>query len=113
MYPVKGVSGPGSRARRGKNVVKIQAEDTIRIHCNVCDNNGDDVLTEIYALSSPTYSNIVYECPDILAYSKPLINRTTTTYEFRFTNEADLALQLNGLNFCFELLLFEDSSVAG
>ena len=93
---------------KSTNVVKIQNEDTVRIHCNVCDNNGDDILAEIYVLGSPTYSNIIWDCPDIIAYSKPLTNKTTTTYEISVTNEDNVPLHLNGLNFCIQVLLFEE-----
>jgi len=93
---------------KSANVVKIQNEDTVRIHCNVCDNNGDDVLAEIYALSSPTFSNVVYECPDLLSCSRPLSNKTNAVFEFSLTNEANVPLSLNGLNYVFEILLFEE-----
>src|SRR5699024_4842436 len=72
---------------KSTNVIKVQAEDVIRVHCNVCDNGGDDVLLEVYGNSNPMFSNVTWLCPDIRAYSKPLTNKSTNLIEFHLTNE--------------------------
>lgn len=93
-----------------KNVCKIQSEDVIRIHSNVCSNHSDDILLEVYAVSAPTFANITWTCPDVKIYSKTLINRSSGIYEFSITNEDDQLLDLNGLNVCFTLALFSGNT---
>lgn len=95
---------------KSSNVIKVQAEDVIRIHCNVCDNGGDDILLELYGNSNPMFSNVVWLCPDIRAFSKPLMNKSTNLLEFNLTNEDNQELILNGLNYCIQLLLFEETT---
>lgn len=93
---------------KSTNVIKVQAEDVIRIHCNVCDNGGDNILLELYGNSNPMFSNVTWNCPYIPAYSKPLVNKSTNSLEFYLTNEDNQELILNGLNYCVQLLIYEE-----
>ena len=59
------------------NVVKFQVEDVIFIHSDISYNNDqtskNDVLQEIYASSTPNFSNIIYQNSGAIeAYSKKL-----------------------------------------
>ena len=89
------------------NVCKIQSEDVIRLHSNMSDNNGDDVLLEIYSGSTQTFSNIVWTCPDVQAYSREITRRSTNSYRFFLTNEDNQRINFNGLNVCFTILVYE------
>ena len=92
---------------KSQNVIKVQSEDVIRIHSNVCDNGGNDILLELYSTNNPTFGTITWECPEVMVYSRVLANRTTNLYEFYITNESGVELDLNGLNWNFELGVFE------
>lgn len=89
------------------NVCKIQSEDVIRLHSSISDNNGDDVLLEIYSSSIQTFSNIVWNCPDIIAYSRNITSKSTNNYRFFLTNEDNQPLDLNGINICFTIIVYE------
>lgn len=92
---------------KSKHVCKIQSEDVLRIHSNISDNNGDDILLEIYANSDPTFSNIVWLCPDVQAYSRELTGKTTNKYSFFLTSEDNTQLlDLNGLNFNMTIIVY-------
>jgi len=96
---------------KSTNVCKIQSEDVIRIHSSISSNDGDDVLLEIYASSTQTFSNIVWSCPDVFAYSRDISRRTTNVYRFYLTNEDNQPLDLNGLNVCFTIMVYETTSL--
>ena len=98
-----------SNSLKSSNVCKIQSEDVIRLHSNISDNNGDDVLLELYSSSTQSFSNIVFTCQDINVYSRDITSKGTNTYRFFLTNEDNQRLDLNGLNICFSIIVYEES----
>ncbi len=85
------------------NVIKFQVEDVIFIHSNISYNmdmsSQNDVLQEIYASSTPNFTNIVYQnTGQFEAYSKKLLSANNNVYNFSLTDENNNHIYLNGLN---------------
>lgn len=89
------------------NVVKLQIEDSIFIHSDICSNGSDNVLQEIFANNDPDFSNIVFQTPDVTAYSKKLTTSSNNMVRFYLTNEDNELLDLNGLNWTCTLLFYK------
>lgn len=90
------------------NVIKLQKEDTIFIHSDICTNGNDNILQEIYATSSATFGNIVYYTPDSNAYSKKLTSNNNNIFNFWLSNEDNEPINLNGQNWSFTLMVFKE-----
>jgi|SRR5579871_403050 len=98
-------------------VVKFQQEDTILIHSNISYNNDQsaftDVLQEIYASSSLTFSNIIYQNSGAVdAYSKVFNNRDNNVYTFTCTDEHNNIINFNGLNVVFTILIYRRDDIS-
>jgi hypothetical protein len=93
------------------NVVKFQLEDTVYINSDLIANKEDNVLQEVFALDSQDYGNILWVCPDLEAFSKPITNPNNSIYTFWVTDEDGVSLDLNGQNVVFTLMLYKKESV--
>ena len=88
-------------------VIKLQSEDRLLIHSNVCDNPNDDVLVTINSTTSINYSSINYVCPAPEFYSRILSSHKNNTYNFTLTDENNELIHLNGLNLNITLLFYK------
>lgn len=89
------------------NVIKLQREDCLYLHSDICRNNPkSNVLQEIY-LNNVDFSNITYSCIDVEANSHPLVSNTREVFHFTLTDEFGQIIRLNGLNMNFSILLYE------
>ena len=52
-------------------------------------------------------SNIVYQCPDIIGYSKNLRYIKNSIAKFTLTDENNRVMELNGQNMVFTVLLYK------
>ncbi len=98
------------------NVVKFQVEDVIFIHSNLSSNNDmsakNDVLQEIYASSTPNFSNIIYQNSGAVeAYSKRLFCQNNNIYSFTLTDEKENSISLNGLNCVLTVLVYKKDDI--
>lgn len=90
------------------NVLKFQVEDTLFLYSDmVGGENKSNILQEFFAASQTNFSNITYICPDPERYSRKILNIAKTTFEFKLLDEDGQAIDLNGLNMVFTLLLFK------
>src|SRR5690606_1341797 len=89
------------------NVVKFQLEDSIFIHSDIANNGIDNVLQEILGVQNTDYANIIFVCPDVEAYAKPITNNNNNIYHFQLTDEDGAEIDLNGQNIVFTLMLFK------
>lgn len=89
------------------NVIKLQKEDSIFIHSDICTNGNDNVLQEIYASNDSDFSNIVFQTPDTEAYSKRLISNQNNVFRFWLLNEDKEAMNLNGQNWTMTLMAYK------
>lgn len=95
------------------NVINLQNNNIIYLHSDICTNGNDDVLQEIYtAAGDPTYSNIHYENYDFEAYSKQLVSKSKTLYEFYLTDKNQIEVDLNGVDFHMTLVLFKHNDIS-
>jgi len=93
------------------NVVKFQLEDTVYVNSDLIANKEDNVLQEVFALDSQDYGNILWVCPDLEAFSKPITNANNSVYTFWITDEDGVSLDLNGQNVVFTLMLYKKENV--
>lgn len=93
-------------------VIKLQSEDRLLIHSNICNNPiADDILVSINSTTSINYSSIAWECPAPEFYSHLLNSQNNHTYNFSLTDENGELIQLNGLNMNITLLLFKKDDI--
>ncbi len=92
-------------------VIKLQSEDRLLIHSNICNNGRDDILVSINSTTSINYSSIAWECPAPEFYSHLLSSKNNNTYSFNLTDEDGELIQLNGLNMNLTLLLFKKDPI--
>lgn len=93
-------------------VIKLQSEDRLLIHSNICNNPGmDDVLVSINSTTSVNYSSIAWECAAPEFYSHLLSSQNNNTYSFTLTDENGELIQLNGLNMNLTLLLYRKDAI--
>lgn len=98
------------------NVIKFQNEDVLLIHSDISKNNDQtsyaDVLQEIYASSSPSFTNVIYQNSGMLeGYSKPLVTQNNNVFSFSITDEDNHVLNLNGLNCVFTILVYKKDDI--
>lgn len=93
------------------NVVKLSPEDQLFIHSDICNNKSDDILQDIYAGASSTYSSILFQCVDVEAYSKSFLNGGCNSYRFYLTDENGNVLDLNGQNMVITIVLYKKNSI--
>jgi hypothetical protein len=82
-------------------------ENTILIHSDLADNQGDDILQEIYAGNLQPFSIIHYQSTAPIEYSKKLRIPTPLTITLSLTDEYNIPLNLNGVNCCITLLFYQ------
>jgi hypothetical protein len=93
------------------NIINLQREDSVYIHCDCCTNESDNILQEIFSLNSIDFGNIIYNNDNLEAYSKDLISNEKNVYHFWLTDEDGVPLDLNGMNIQITLLLYESNNV--
>jgi hypothetical protein len=87
------------------NVMNLNSENIIYLHSDICQGD-DNILQHIYTTSQPSYSYILWDNPDVQRYSKPLTNKFSNIFHFYILNEENIALDLQGNNMVFAILLF-------
>lgn len=92
------------------NVIKMQSEDTVYIHSDMCTNGTDNVLQEIFS-NAPDFSSIKYQCVNVEAYSKNITTQNNNVYRFIITDEDGRTLNLNGLNVVFVLCVYKNDDI--
>jgi hypothetical protein len=98
------------------NVIKFQVEDVIFIHSDISHNNdqssSNDVLQEIYASSTPNFTNIIYQNSGAVeAYSSRLLSANNNIYRFTLTDENGNAINLRGLNCVITILVYKKNNI--
>jgi len=95
------------------NVIKMQKEDSIYIHSDLCLNQQDNIIQEIFGVSSPDYGNILFMTPSVQAYSKNMSTSANNLYHFWVTDEDDNNISFNGQNVVFTLICYKKQNVWG
>lgn len=99
---------------RSTNVVKLSKEDSIKIKSDIVGGMADNVLQEVYSFDSSTFDNIVFTQFANEHYEKQIRNTSNSTYRFYITDENDIPLDLNGLNWSLSICIYvrDDTSRA-
>lgn len=98
------------------NVLKFQVEDCIFVHSSISHNEDqssqNDVLQEIYASSTPNWTNIIYQNSGAVeAYSKRLLSANNNIYSFSLTDELENPMNLHGLYPVFTIVVYEADNI--
>jgi hypothetical protein len=96
------------------NVLKMVREDAIYLRSDIIQSmEGNSVLQCVFSSSdSPAYSNIAYRAIDVEANSKEMVASTGNIYRFYLTNEDEVPINLNGLNFIISLMLYKQNNLS-
>lgn len=88
------------------NVLNFQAYDELLIKSNIVKNNSK-LVQEVYTAGNPYNSSIIWNCPDIEAFSKEIHPTDTNMYSFQLmTIDGDL-LNLNGSSWSIVLVIYK------
>lgn len=93
---------------RSSNQVSFQAEDTLFLHSDMIKLDRRSILQDILAANGVSFSNIVWECPEVHSNCKRLESQSSLV-SFALTDEDDYPINLNGQNMVFTLLFFNVS----
>jgi len=93
------------------NVVKFQLEDTLYLHSDLVSNGVDNILQEVFGGDSPNFANLVWICPSVEAYAKPISSNSNNSYRFYLCDEDGEKIDTNGQNLVFSLMLFKKENV--
>ena len=90
------------------DVINFIPENTIFIHSNlVIDENGTDVLQEIFSNNTQPFQNLVFLNPNPSQYSKKLATGKIQSATFSITDEYGSHIYLNGLDVVLTLLVYK------
>lgn len=90
---------------KSTNVIKLLTNDVILIRSDIANNDGDNILQEVYSVGNDAYSNIVFEQNNIEYNARKLANHKVNAYHFWLTNELE-EIELNGLNWFVTIVIF-------
>lgn len=94
------------------NCVDFQRESTLFLRSDmVTIGNGDNVLQQVFCEDTADFSNIVWRCPDVIAYAKPYIVNSTNQFHFWLTDENGIRIDTKNRNMVFTLMIFKKSPV--
>ena len=93
------------------DVVKFQLEDTVFIHSNIASNGHDDILQEVFSSNAQDFGRIIWVCPDVEAYGKPINGNKSNSFRFYLTDEDGNPISLNGQNYVMTLMLYKKQTV--
>jgi len=101
---------------KSDNVVDFAVEVNIFLRSDICSTQNSDILASISSAGVPNFGYIKYECPDILACSRP-ITKFNNSHRFFLTNDranddpTQQILKLNGVNMILNLLIYKKSNI--
>lgn len=93
------------------NVINLQAETALYIHSDICTNSNDNILQEIFATSTSDYGSIVFQQQSVDGYSKKITSNSNNVYHFYLSDRNSRAIDLNGQNITFTLLLYKKNNI--
>jgi hypothetical protein len=96
------------------NVVNFVPETTIYVYSDLIEtknNNTSNVLQEFYGNNSTSFSNIVYECMNVEAYSKPIRKGFKNSFTIKLINEHGQALDTNGQPIFMTILFYKNNDL--
>jgi len=107
--------GPSYKLK-SNNVVDFAVEVNIFVRSDICSVQNSDILASISSAGVPNFGYIKYECPDILACSRP-IAAFNNQHRFFLTNDREnddpsqQILNLNGINMILNILIYKKENI--
>lgn len=96
------------------NVVNFVPETTIYVYSDLIEtknNNTSNILQEFYGNNSTSFSNIVYECMNVEAYSKPLRKGFKNSFSIKLINEHNQLIDTNGQPIFLTILFYKNNDL--
>lgn len=94
------------------NVVNLTNETTLFIHSDICQNNeGNNILQEIYASGEPSYSTISFSNHAPSEYSKIMVTSKSNSYNFYLTDENGQNINTNGVNINLTIMIYKKNDI--
>lgn len=89
-----------------QNVIKMQSEDALFIHSDICQNYNENILQEIYSTAgSQYYSNIHFQNTSSKEYLKKFSRSKSNIYHFYLCDENAQPIDINGQNLLITLCI--------
>jgi hypothetical protein len=102
------VPGISSSTLVSTDVINFIPENTVFIHSNlVQDENGSDILQEIFSSNSSPFQNLVFLNPQPQDFSKKLSSNKIQLATFSITDEYGIPIYLNGLDVVLTVLIYK------
>lgn len=96
------------------NVVNFVPETTIYVYSDLIEtrnNNTANILQEFYGNNSTSFSNIVYECVNVDAYSKPVRKGFKNSFTIKLINEHGQMIDTNGQPIFLTILFYKNNDI--
>lgn len=92
------------------NVINFSKESTLFLHSDICQNNSNNILQDIFTTGDPTYSFIEFQNPNPYWYSKSFGGKADI-YRFYLTDENDNKIYLNGINMNITIIIYQTNKI--
>ena len=104
------VSGLGGSINiiRSVNVVNLQRTGTIRVESNMCLNENDQRLINLFAGNTPDFGLISFIAEDSYRNSRTLTKKQDNNFQFSLRDDTGAELSLNGVDWRMRLVLYRE-----
>lgn len=93
------------------HIVNFNLKNTLYLHSDICqNNNGNNVLQEIFTTGIPTNSYIQFVCVDVEAYSKTYLPKQDS-FTFYLTDSENNPIDLNGIEMNLTVIIYKKSDI--
>lgn len=86
--------------------INFQLEDVLMLRSDICDDEGGDILETIISNDTSFMGSVVYQCSNVETHFRKLRNNRSTGFTFNLTDKYGSDINLHGLNWDFELVVF-------
>jgi hypothetical protein len=90
------------------NIINFNTENSFYLHSDSCQDKNN-ILYNIYTGLTENQSYIINHNDNPLINCKTFVSNYSNIWRFWLSNEDDMSIDLNGLNFNFTILLFEEN----
>ena len=91
--------------------INFQSHNSILIKSDLVQSNGS-VLQEILSSNSPYQGVVSFQTADVQFNSKLITGRQNNVYNFSLSTSSGESLDLNGQNWSFSLLFYQDDNIS-
>jgi hypothetical protein len=91
-------------------VINLKPENALFLHSDICSNQNDDILQEVYT-NGATFSSIAFQQFDVEGNSKEIAFNQNNNYRFYLTDENNRTIDLNGQNMIISILMYKQNPI--